>query len=332
MTKIKAKHRNPQPPAAPAVQTQPVIDQGKELMESSENTQQEQLDGAAGAEAPESTATADASVDAATAAACEVNQNPLSENTGETAAEGESAIDMTTQEGASEAEAKLIGVNVNIDMPQENDPIESGEMQETIDALSATETVTPAATPVADDAGDAPAAPAVDAGLPQAAAAELTEEEAFLADVAVNGTEVQKRMLNAICDFSFRLRPKAPIQPADCNKAQHEFLRHLQWLLKKDFNEFRQGWATLLIYFSVNHGTPTPRDYSALSEYSATRYMNHWSKSNEEAQLFTDLITLLRTTRNASTRKHNVKMISLEKIGVGLFTDKEISNLKQFYA
>lgn len=300
-------------------------------MEPSENTQQEQLDPTVGQDASAEGGESNTSADLPPVGADDTADQPTCESQGETQ-------EQPSGEQSSEPES-VAAININTDMPQESDPIASGEMTAVMDAMDVAGDVAaslerggqPPAV-ISDEAGVVAVDKAADAGLPQPAAAELTEEEAFLADVAVNGTEVQKRMLNAICDFSFRLRPKAPIQPADCNKAQHEFLRHLQWLLKKDFNEFRQGWATLLIYFSVNHGTPTPRDYSALSEYSATRYMNHWSKSNEEAQLFTDLITLLRTTRNASTRKHNVKMISLEKIGVGLFTDKEISNLKQFYA
>ena len=240
------------------------------------------------------------------------------EEIADTAIEGEPGV---AEEAAPEAaEESIAAININSDMPQESDPVVSGEMKELIDEMI--DPVPPVAPVVEDSASQPPVIEEVVA---------LSEEEAYLEKIKATGTEAQQRMLAAIENFALRLRPKAAITPEDCNKAQYELLRHLMWLLKKDYDTFRGGWNALLIYFSVNHGLPTPVEYSALSEYSTFRYLSSWARTQEECNLYVNLVTVLRATRNRATRKHDIKMISIDKVGVGLLGDKEVSNLKQFY-
>ena len=128
------------------------------------------------------------------------------------------------------------------------------------------------------------------------------------------------------------MKPKAAI-PSDKGVGyQYEFLQHLLWLLDKEYEIFRGGWNVLLVYFSVHHGVNTPTNYTALSEYSATRFLQAWTKGAEKADAYRNLITVLRATRNRATRKHDLKTISLEKIAPTVLSAQALDNLKRFYA
>lgn len=163
------------------------------------------------------------------------------------------------------------------------------------------------------------------------AAKPASEEEAYLEDVRENGTEVQKRILAAVETFAEKLKPRSPITPSECSKCQYEFLGHLSWAMKKDYEDFRKAWNVILVYFFVNHGTSNSRDYTALSEFSTNRYLSAWTKGAESCMVYANLITLLRATRNAKTRKHDIRTIDLNKVGAGYLSPEQIENLKKFY-
>lgn len=161
---------------------------------------------------------------------------------------------------------------------------------------------------------------------------ELSEEEQYLEKIRVDGTTEQKRMLAAIETFVQNLRPKTVIDPNKGVRYQYEFLQHLLWILEKDYDIFRAGWNVLLVYFSLHHGRSTPSDYTALSEYSTTRFLFAWNKGEERCNAYRNLITLLRATRNKDTRKHDIKTIMIDKIAPDVITQKAVDNLKKFYA
>lgn len=161
---------------------------------------------------------------------------------------------------------------------------------------------------------------------------ELSEEEQYLEKIRVDGTVEQKRMLAAIETFVQNLRPKTVIDPDKGVRYQYEFLQHLLWILEKDYDIFRAGWNVLLVYFSLHHGRSTPSDYTALSEYSTTRFLFAWNKGEERCNAYRNLITLLRATRNKDTRKHDIKTIMIDKIAPDVITQKAVDNLKKFYA
>lgn len=161
---------------------------------------------------------------------------------------------------------------------------------------------------------------------------ELSEEEQYLEKIRVDGTVEQKRMLAAIETFVQNLRPKTVIDPDKGVRFQYEFLQHLLWILEKDYDAFRAGWNVLLVYFSLHHGRSTPSDYTALSEYSTTRFLFAWNKGEERCNAYRNLITLLRATRNKDTRKHDIKTIMIDKIAPDVITQKAVDNLKKFYA
>ena len=164
------------------------------------------------------------------------------------------------------------------------------------------------------------------------AARELSEEEQYLEKIRTDGTVEQKRMLAAIETFVQNLRPKTVIDPDKGVRFQYEFLQHLLWILEKDYDAFRAGWNVLLVYFSLHHGRSTPSDYTALSEYSTTRFLFAWNKGEERCNAYRNLITLLRATRNKETRKHDIKTIMIDKIAPDVITQKAVDNLKKFYA
>ena len=164
------------------------------------------------------------------------------------------------------------------------------------------------------------------------AARELTEEEQYLEKIRVEGTVEQKRMLAAIETFVQNLRPKTVIEPDKGVRYQYEFLQHLLWILEKDYDVFRAGWNVLLVYFGLNHGRSTPSEYTALSEYSTTRFLFAWNKGEERCNAYRNLITLLRATRNKDTRKHDIKTIMIDKIAPDVISQKAVDNLKKFYA
>lgn len=161
---------------------------------------------------------------------------------------------------------------------------------------------------------------------------ELSEEEQYLNKIRIEGTTEQKRILAAIEGFTEALRPRKEVSAEDGTKHQYEFLRHLLWALEKDYEIFRGCWNVLLVYFYLHHGKNTPSDYTALSEYSTTRFLYAWSKGEASCTAYKNLITLLRATRNKATRKHDIKTILLEKVGPEIITPKGLENLKNFYA
>ena len=164
------------------------------------------------------------------------------------------------------------------------------------------------------------------------AARELSEEEQYLEKIRTDGTVEQKRMLAAVETFVQNLRPKTVIDPDKGVRFQYEFLQHLLWVLEKDYDAFRAGWNVLLVYFSLHHGRSTPSDYTALSEYSTTRFLFAWNKGEERCNAYRNLITLLRATRNKETRKHDIKTIMIDKIAPDVISQKAVDNLKKFYA
>ena len=161
---------------------------------------------------------------------------------------------------------------------------------------------------------------------------ELTEEEQYLEKIRIEGTVEQKRMLAAIETFVQNLRPKTVIEPDKGVRYQYEFLQHLLWILEKDYDVFRAGWNVLLVYFGLHHGRSTPSEYTALSEYSTTRFLFAWNKGEERCNAYRNLITLLRATRNKDTRKHDIKTIMIDKIAPDVISQKAVDNLKKFYA
>lgn len=179
-------------------------------------------------------------------------------------------------------------------------------------------------------------APAPSPALEEAAetvevARELTEEEAYLEKIRESGTPEQKRILAAVETFVELFNPKKPLSAEAAVAGQHEFLQHMLWLLKKEYETFKGGWNALLVYFAVHHGNPSPANYSALSEYSAHRARHAWAKSPDLLLAFENLVAVLRATRVKATRQHDVKRLAFDKIGSEVLTEQGLSNLKKFY-
>lgn len=160
----------------------------------------------------------------------------------------------------------------------------------------------------------------------------LSEEEAYLAKIALSGTPAQKRIFEAAKLFVERTQPRKPMKRGEGMQAQSEFLDHLFWLLDSDPSEFQKGWATLLVFFKAHHGdTNSPRAYSALSEYRSCDFREDW-QDVERMQAYTNLVTLLRTTRHKPTRSHDVKRVKLDTISPQFVTDHRLENLQRFYS
>lgn len=154
----------------------------------------------------------------------------------------------------------------------------------------------------------------------------------YLDNITDNGTEVQKRILTSLQAFEQGLRPRTPIADTAGAKLQYEFLSAIVWLLRKEYNDFRDGWNTVLIFFAEYHGdTNTHANYSALSEYSTGRFLAAWSKGGESCAAYVRLIALIRATRHKDSRKEEMKSIDLSKIAPTIFTDEMLNNLKNFY-
>lgn len=182
-------------------------------------------------------------------------------------------------------------------------------------------------------APEAPAAPAEQAPVNIDSAPAKSEEEQYLDKVRLSGTEVQKRMLAAAETFNQHLTPRTPIEPAVGANRQYEFLNHLLWILNKEYDEFRLGWTVLLLYFATYHGNNnSPSKHSALSEFSTNRFLFAWTKGEDRCAAYKNLVTLLRATRHAGTRQHDIKTISLDKLGSqDVITEKMLANLRTFY-
>jgi len=160
---------------------------------------------------------------------------------------------------------------------------------------------------------------------------EPNEELEYINKMRTEGTEIQKRILAAVESFAGQMQPRVAIIPTKGVSYQYEFLQHLLWLLEKNYEEFRGGWNLLLVYFSVFHGKPTAANYSALSEFSTNRFLPFWTKGEDKADAYRNLITVLRATRNRATRKHDINTISLERIAPGVLSSQALDNLKTFY-
>lgn len=186
----------------------------------------------------------------------------------------------------------------------------------------------PEVAPVAPVVQEAPVAAAAPAE-PKAASSENLE---YLENIRSNGTPIQKQALETVELFCSRMRPRAPITAEQAMTAQRDMLDFLTVLLRKDYEDFRKGWATLLVYFAEHHGDrPTAKDYTPLSEYSTSRHLDAW-KDEERANAYNNLLTLLRITRNNETRKQDVKRIRLEAIAPTFLNARCMDNLQRFYS
>lgn len=225
-------------------------------------------------------------------------------------------------------------VNISAEMPQESDPIVDGSLEKLMETVT---TAAPEVAPVVVVAAPEVAAPvidpivAADPAVANDAPSDKSEEEVYLDKIRVSGTVEQKRMLAAVETFVGQMKPRVEIEPSKGVVYQAEFLEHLLWLLKKDYELFRSGWNVLLIYFSLYHGVNSARSYTALSEFSTTRFLFAWTKGLDKCNCYRNLITLLRATRNKETRKHDIKTINLAFIGPNVLGENELNNLKQFY-
>lgn len=163
---------------------------------------------------------------------------------------------------------------------------------------------------------------------------ELSEAQAYLNGIREKGTDAQKRILTAIEAFCDRTRPRMPIKEGDGFKAQNDLLNHMLWALDQEPSEFDKAWSTLLIYFLEHHdfagGRNSPSGYTALSEYRATAFREEWT-DHDRLTAYTNLITVLRTTRNPKTRKHDIKTVVLDKVSPEVINGKRLENLQRFY-
>ena len=159
-----------------------------------------------------------------------------------------------------------------------------------------------------------------------------SENQQYLNNIRENGTLIQKQALDALDQFCARMRPRAPISATQAMEAQRDLLDFITVLLRKDYEDFRKGWATMLVYFAEHHGDrPTAKDYTPLSEYSTSRHLDSW-KDEERANAYNNLLTLLRVTRNSETRKQDVKRVRLDAIAPTFLNARCMDNLQRFYA
>ena len=215
----------------------------------------------------------------------------------------------------------------------ESDPVKSATETavELVHEMAQELSKAPAAEPEQnhDTASEPPKAPAAE---PDQQRDELNENLAYLENVRISGTDVQKDALAAIEQFCSVMKPRSMISADQANAAQRDFLDFMTVLLRKrEYDDFRKGWATLLVYFAEYHGDrPTASDYSALSEYSTSRHIDNWKK-HEQAAAFCNLISLLRGTRRVETRKADAKRFLLDKISNEVIGANGLSHLQRFY-
>lgn len=159
----------------------------------------------------------------------------------------------------------------------------------------------------------------------------LSDEEKYIEQIRATGTVEQKSILAAVESFFEKMDPKKPANEAQIVDAQFQFLTALRWILSKEYNAFRPAWNVLLVFFSIHHGRPTQADYSALSEYSTNRCLAGWTKGSDVCNAYRNLVTLLRTTRNSATRRHDVKTLSIPLLAPSVLTADQLENLQKFY-
>lgn len=167
---------------------------------------------------------------------------------------------------------------------------------------------------------------------PSTGGQDTSENKEYLDNIRENGTVIQKQALDALDQFCTRMRPRAPITAVQAMEAQRDLLDFMTVLLRKDYEDFRKGWSTMLVYFAEHHGDrPTAKDYTALSEYSTSRHLDSW-KDEDRAGAYNNLLTLLRVTRNSNTRKQDVKRIRLDMLAPTFLNARCMDNLQRFYA
>lgn len=190
----------------------------------------------------------------------------------------------------------------------------------------------PAPVPPVAEAAPAPVAAPVTEQPTPVAEGDLSDAMVYLNRIRESGEPIQRLALEGIEHFCKRMPPRAPIQVLDAIAAKRDFLDLMVVILRKEYEEFRRGWSTLLVYFAAHHGNrPTASNYSELSEYSTNRYLDEWN-DDLQAEAFMSLVTLLRITRNTETRKHDVKRIRLEAVAPDFLSARARDNLVRFYS
>lgn len=162
----------------------------------------------------------------------------------------------------------------------------------------------------------------------------VSENQAYLTDAAENGIQAQKIIIASLNNFCDRFLPRVPLNPEQAVRWHKEFYQDLLYILSLDFEEFKKAWATILIYFAEHHGdNPTQKNYTALSEYSTSRYTDQWHREGDHKTIstYTNLIQLIRRTRSKALRQAMPGTIQLDKVGPQALTEKQVQNLKDFY-
>lgn len=248
-----------------------------------------------------------------------LSKEAVSEETVASTSQGEenaqSEADAVSQEASQEEKA-----SIQEDQSKTEEP-SSEEIKEEVANVHQTAD-TPASTQVA---------PAKTQEIQAESKPEVSEAQAYLDEIRLNGTDVAKRILNAVETFKESLRPRAPLSDTEGYRIQKEFLDHMLWLLDRDYEDFAKGWSVLLVYFLEHHGnTNTPDKYSALSEYNVCRYRHAW-QDGDRLEAYTNLITVIRATRNRNTMAQDVARIDLSKISPSLVSGKRLDNLNRYY-
>jgi hypothetical protein len=159
----------------------------------------------------------------------------------------------------------------------------------------------------------------------------ISDELSYLEKIRIDGTHVQKRTLAALESFVQEFPARTDIVPDKAARIQSDLLSNLLWTIERDFEEFKQGWNVALVFFAAHYGKPTPTNHSAISEYSTHRYFFAWNKSEDQLNAYRGLVTLLRTTRDRNTRRHDVKSIDLDRVAPNVLSERGLNNLKSFY-
>jgi hypothetical protein len=147
----------------------------------------------------------------------------------------------------------------------------------------------------------------------------------YLRTIRASGYANQIIALNSLDAFKKIMIPGHNIDVNTAVRAQYDFWSFLKWVIEDSpSDEFGNLWNTILLYVT-NERSKT------FSEENIFKHQQHWMWDIQELKTFNNIISLMITTANPTTRQRDVKRVDLSRaLSVGI-TEAGKNRLLGFY-
>jgi hypothetical protein len=148
---------------------------------------------------------------------------------------------------------------------------------------------------------------------------------ALLDTIRESGTVFEKMTLTGLDIYKKNMAPKVPVEPSDGAKYQNNLWKVIQSVLENaPENEFTKIWSIVLIYIHVERE-------GVFNDKYLYRFAEHWGWGLDELNTFQRVLHLATLTADSTTRKENLKKVSMSKITASGFSERAKQRISNYY-